>query len=137
MVNGADYVQAANDEVACIVMIETAEALTKLDEILATPGVDAAYIGPADLAFAIGLPGKGDNPHPKHLETVKTIIKACQRHGVAPGIHTNSVEYTQKYLDLGCLMVTLGSDTGFMTAKATADLHTVRGALPSTIDVDV
>ncbi|MBX7111929.1 MAG: 2,4-dihydroxyhept-2-ene-1,7-dioic acid aldolase [Dehalococcoidia bacterium] len=137
MVNGADYVEAANSEVACVVMIETAEALTRLDEILGTPGVDAAYIGPADLAFAIGLPGKGDNPHPRHLETVQTIVEACQRHGVAPGIHTNSVEYTQKYLDLGCLMVTLGSDTGFMTAKASADLKTVRSALPSTIDVDV
>lgn len=137
LVNGADYVEAANSEVACIVMIETAEALGKLDEILGTPGVDAAYIGPADLAFAIGLPGKGDNPHPRHLETVTAIIEACKRHGVAPGIHTNSVEYATKYLELGCQMVTLGSDTGFMAAKAGADLKTVRGTLPSIIDLDL
>lgn len=136
MVNGADYVDAANPEVACIVMIETAEALEKLDEILSTPGVDACYIGPADLAFAIGLPGKGDNPHPKHLETVTTIIEACKRHGVAAGIHTNSVEYTSKYLELGCQMVTLGSDTGFMTAKASADLKAVRGTAAA-VDVDI
>ena len=137
LVNGADYVDAANPEVACIVMIETAEAIGKLDEILSTPGVDAAYVGPADLAFALGLPGKGDNPHPKHLETVIAIIEACKRHGVAPGIHTNSVEYTQKYLELGCQMVTLGSDTGFMTANAAASLKVVRDTAPSLIDVDV
>jgi len=143
LVNGRDYVEAANPEVACIVMIETAEAIEKLDEILGTPGVDACYIGPADLAFALGLPGKGDNPHPKHLETVIAIIEACKRHGVAPGIHTGSVEYATKYLQLGCQMVTLGADAGFMTAKATADLQSVRGvAAPAqnevaAVDMDV
>ena len=126
LVNGDDYVDAANPEVACIVMIETAEAIEKLDEILATPGVDAAYIGPADLAFALGLPGHGDNPHPRHLETVTRIIEACKRHGVVAGIHTGSVAYTQKYLDMGFQMVTLGMDMNFMTARATADLGAVR-----------
>jgi 4-hydroxy-2-oxoheptanedioate aldolase len=131
LVNGGDYVDAANDQVACIVMIETAEAIEKLDEILATPGVDAAYIGPADLAFALGLPGHGDNPHPRHLDTVTRIIEACRRHGVAPGIHTGSVEYTTKYLQLGCQMVTLGADAGFMTAGAAADLAAVRDTFAS------
>ena len=53
---GADYQKHANDEVACIVMIETPEGIEKLDEIVSTPGVDAAYIGPTDLALALGLP---------------------------------------------------------------------------------
>src|SRR5690606_8883244 len=110
-----------------IVMIETAEAIEKIDEILSTPGVDACYIGPADLAFALGLPGKGDNPHPKHLETVTAIVEACKRPGVASGIHPGSVEYATKYLQLGCQMVTLGADAGFMTAKARSDLDSVRG----------
>src|SRR5262249_36565258 len=42
---GADYQKHANAEVACIVMVETTEGIEKIDEIAATPGVDAVYIG--------------------------------------------------------------------------------------------
>jgi 4-hydroxy-2-oxoheptanedioate aldolase len=35
-------------------MIETRDALNNLDEILSVPGLDAIYIGPADLSNALG-----------------------------------------------------------------------------------
>ena len=35
-------------------MPETAEALKNLDAILSVPGVDAIYVGPADLSLALG-----------------------------------------------------------------------------------
>ncbi len=124
---GAGYVDAANGEIACIVMIETAEALDNLDDILSVPGVDAAYIGPSDLAYAIGLTPTGDNNEPKHVETVDRIFEACKRHGVAPGIHTGSVEYTRRYLEQGFQMITLGSDGGFLGQRARADLAAARG----------
>jgi len=134
--HGADYVERANDEVACIVMIETAEALERLDEILAVPGVDAAYIGPADLAAALGLPIHGDHDDPRHAAEVGRILAACRRHGVAPGIHTGSVAFTRKYLEMGFQMVTLGSDEGFMVRQAAGDLAAVRGAAPGPTHAD-
>ena len=73
MYAGRGYVEEANDQLACIVMIETREALDNLDDILGTPGVDAAYIGPADLAYALGLSPTGDNDYPLHVETVTHI----------------------------------------------------------------
>jgi 4-hydroxy-2-oxoheptanedioate aldolase len=127
MYGGRDYQAEANGEIACIVMIETAEALENLDAILSVPGVDAAYIGPSDLAYAIGLTPTGDNNEPKHVETVDRIFDACKQHGVAPGIHTGSVEYTQRYLKQGFQMVTLGADGAFMRQKAGADLAAARG----------
>ena len=51
---GADYVANANDEIVIMAMIETKEGLANLDAICATPGLDAVYIGPADLSFALG-----------------------------------------------------------------------------------
>jgi citrate lyase beta subunit len=45
-------------------MTETKEGLANLDAICATPGLDAVYIGPADLSYALGLPTRGDNPDP-------------------------------------------------------------------------
>ena len=127
MYAGAGYQAGANSEIACIVMIETAEALDNLDEILSVPGVDAAYIGPSDLAYAIGLTPTGDNDDPKHVETVDRIFEACRRNGVAPGIHTGSVEYTRRYLEQGFQMITLGADRGFMAQRAGADLAAARG----------
>ena len=98
---GADYQKYANDEVACVVMIETPEGIEKMDEIISTPGVDAAYIGPTDLALSLGLPPVMDNDEPKHVETVNRILAACKRAGIIAGIHTNSSKFTQRYLDQG------------------------------------
>ena len=61
---GADYQADANDEVVVLGMIETTEGLAKLDAICSTPGVDAVYIGPADLSYALGMAPRGDNPDP-------------------------------------------------------------------------
>jgi 4-hydroxy-2-oxoheptanedioate aldolase len=123
---GAGYVQEANNEIACVVMIETAEALQNLDEILSTPGVDAAYIGPSDLAYALGLPPTGDNNDPKHVATVDRILEACRKHKVAAGIHTSSLAYTTRYLNQGFNLVTLGADSAFMARLAYQELRAAR-----------
>lgn len=129
MYGGANYATEANDNIAVVVMIETAEALENLDEILSVEGVDAAYIGPSDLAYAIDITPTGDNHDPKHIETVHKIYDACKRHGVAPGAHTGSLEFTKKWLDHGFQMVMLGADTGFMRASASADLAAARESI--------
>src|SRR2546428_12869403 len=51
---GADYVAKANDEMVVMGMIETKEGLANLDAICAPPGLDAVYLRPPDLAFAVG-----------------------------------------------------------------------------------
>ncbi len=126
MYAGANYAQEANDEIACIVMIETAEAIENLEEIMSTPGVDGVYIGPADLAFALGLPPAGNTDEPIHVEAVNKIFECSRKHNIAAGIHTMSVEYTQQYLEQGFHMVTLGSDGGFMARMARRELKAAR-----------
>ena len=107
-------------------MIETTEALENLDDIMATPGLDGIYIGPSDLAYAIGLTPTGDNNEPVHVATVNRIFATAKKHGIAAGIHTRSLEYTRRYLDQGFHMVTLGSDNGFMTRLAGGELKAAR-----------
>ena len=51
---GSDYAKHADNEILKLAMIETKEALEKLDEILDTPNLDGIYIGPADLSLAVG-----------------------------------------------------------------------------------
>ena len=121
---GSDYGAEANTEIACIVMIETEESLSNLDAIMSTPGVDGIYIGPSDLAFALGLmPGTRD---PKHADTIRTILEAAKKHGIAAGIHTGSAEQSKQYLEMGFNLVTLGTDRAFMDRMAKSDLKFVR-----------
>jgi 4-hydroxy-2-oxoheptanedioate aldolase len=124
---GRGYAVEANDQIACIAMIETAEGIANADEIMSTPGLNGVYIGPADLALSMGLPAMGDQPQPEHLEMVKSLLAKCKAHGIAAGIHTGGIEYTQKYLELGFNFVTLGSESGHMTKNAAKELAAARG----------
>lgn len=127
MVGGQGYAAEANDQIACLVMIETADGIANLDEILSTPGIDGVYIGPSDLALALGMPPRGDNDDPTHAATVQRIFDACRKHGVAAGIHTSSLAYTERYLNMGFNLVTLGTDAGWMIAGAARELAAARG----------
>jgi 4-hydroxy-2-oxoheptanedioate aldolase len=127
MYGGKGYAQEANDQLACIAMIETVEGIENVEEIVTTPGLNGIYIGPADLALAMGLPVSGDQPQEEHLEMVKHIQSVCVKHNVAIGIHTSSLKYSQKYLELGFNFVTLGSESGHMMKNAARELAAARG----------
>ena len=121
MAGGRGYMHEANDQMACIAMVETAEGIDNLDEIASTPGLDAIYIGPADLAYALGLtPGQDDEQ--LHIDTVARILAACRANGIAAGIHTGSLERTRQYLEQGFNLVNLGSDGAFMARTASTEL---------------
>jgi 4-hydroxy-2-oxoheptanedioate aldolase len=126
---GADYASRANDEVLCIVMIETKQALENLDDIMSVPGVDACYIGPADLSFALGLPPRTDSDEPAHVAAVARILEAARRHGVVPGIHTGSPAFAARCIQQGFQMVTLTSDASCMARSAWRELQEMREAI--------
>ncbi|MCC7354051.1 MAG: 4-hydroxy-2-oxo-heptane-1,7-dioate aldolase, partial [Anaerolineae bacterium] len=65
------------------VMIETAEALNDLDNILAVPGLDSVAIGPVDLSSALGV--LGDLKHPRVVEAMNTIIAKTRAAGLPVG----------------------------------------------------
>ena len=65
LVYGDDYYDKANDMVTVVCMIEDVEAVAKIDDILAVPGVDVAFIGPNDLANTLGVPVGNDNQAPR------------------------------------------------------------------------
>src|SRR5215207_2602921 len=46
--------QTANAGVRCLVMVETTGALEEVDAMAVTPGVDGLFVGPFDLALALG-----------------------------------------------------------------------------------
>ena len=78
-------------------MIETKEALEKLDEILDTPNLDGIYIGPADLSLAVGEEPGFDQPDESlAYKEILRILKSAKKRGLFTGIHNGSVEYAKK-----------------------------------------
>jgi 4-hydroxy-2-oxoheptanedioate aldolase len=123
---GADYGDHANDDVVCMPMIETAEALKNLDEILRVDGVDAVYVGPSDLSLALGLKPRLDQTDQPVVDAQLKIVEACKKRGVAAGIHNNTSAYALKMIQAGYQFVTLASDSRFMAARAAEEVAAVR-----------
>jgi len=124
---GRDYIARGNDEVLCIVQVETKESVENLDEILSVPGMDAVYIGPADLSLSLGLPPASDHDEPAFAEAIERVLDACKRHNVVPGAHGGNVVTARKRLAQGFLMVEMCDDAGSLARSAAVDLMAVRG----------
>jgi 4-hydroxy-2-oxoheptanedioate aldolase len=132
----SDYAAAANDVIAVIPMIETVEALRHLDDILSVPGVDAIYVGPADLSLSLGLaPGNNDDTA-SFREALDAIVTGCRRHGVVAGIHATGA-LTARRLEQGFTMVTVTSDAVALRAGLVAEMARARRGNHTTDATDV
>ncbi|MDX6550331.1 MAG: 4-hydroxy-2-oxoheptanedioate aldolase [Gaiellales bacterium] len=124
----------ANAEVVCIVQIETAESLENVEQIAAVPGVDALFVGPADLAISLGL-GLGS---PELEPRLGPVMDAAARHGLAVGRHCDDADGARAAFASGVLFVAVGGDTEFLgsaSAAAAADSRTKpAGARPPFAD---
>jgi 4-hydroxy-2-oxoheptanedioate aldolase len=123
---GADYGDHANDDIVVMPMIETAEAMKNLDDILSVPGVDGVYVGPSDLSLALGLKPRLDQTDAPVVEAQQKIAEACKRHGVIAGIHNSTASYALKMIAQGYQFVTLASDSRHMAMKAAEEVAVVR-----------
>lgn len=116
--NQATYRQRANDEILVVVMIEHADAIVNIDDILSVPGIDVAFIGPNDLLNSMGKVPAFDSDDPEFVAALTTVSEACKRHGVAAGIHVIAPEIARQRSQEGFQFIALGSDSGFMLGKA-------------------
>jgi len=126
---GAGYQAAANDEVLVLAMIETKEGLENLETICATPGLDAVYIGPADLSYALGLEPRADNPNQLHLDTCDRIREAAHKAGIKAVMHCAGAEFAANAIKRGFDMVMLTSDLACMVAGSRKQLDDLKAGL--------
>src|SRR5271166_3184936 len=66
------YYDFADANVLVVAVVEDTMAVSRIDEIAATPGVDVLFIGTSDLSFSLGL--RGRQAHPKLEEAVAKIV---------------------------------------------------------------
>jgi len=125
---GADYLAKANDEVIVMGMVETKEGLANLDAICATPGLDAIYIGPSDLAFALDMNPRPDNPDPKHMAACDKIRDTAHKHGKKACMHCASGTFAAGAIKRGFDLVMVTSDLASMVAGVRRHLDDLKGA---------
>jgi 4-hydroxy-2-oxoheptanedioate aldolase len=114
-----DHVHAANEQVCLIVQVESRLGLTNLDAIAATPGVDAVFMGPADLSASLGHVGQPS--HPEVVEVIDEAIARIRKLGKAPGVIATSQDLAMHYLAAGAVFVAVGIDAQILM-RGTRDL---------------
>lgn len=113
-----EYDRRANQDLILIGQVETAEAVEAIEEIVTIPGLDALFIGPADLSHSLGHPGRVD--HPAVQEAITRVIEVSNRAGVPWGIPIIDQAGLRKRLAEGALLPTWASDNYFIRVGAAA-----------------
>jgi len=113
------YFANANKELTLVVQIETEEGVNNIEEIAQVDGVDVIFVGPLDLSVSMGIAQQYN--HPKFIETIKIIQKACEKYGKVPGILVPGITNLPTYLEMGFKFLVVGSD-GSILSKGLQDL---------------
>lgn len=133
---GSGYAAEANSEILCLAMIETAEAVKNLAEIVATPGLDGICIGPANLTLGLAngrlAPGF-DREEQEMVEAIQTILLAAKEAGIRAALHCGTPGYAAKAIGWGFDMVTLSNDVRLLAAQASATLTEARALTKSQV----
>jgi len=113
----ADYVETANDRVATMLQIETPGAVDDVDAIAALDGLDALFVGPADLSARLGVFGEFDSP--EFQGAIEAVTAAAETEGIPVGtLATTPEEVTVRRDDWGMDFVVAGTDVGYLRAGA-------------------
>ncbi|SAI56333.1 alpha-dehydro-beta-deoxy-D-glucarate aldolase [Bordetella ansorpii] len=103
-----DYLRDVNDNICVLVQIESRAGVDAVDQIAAVEGVDGVFIGPSDLAAALGHLG---NPgHPEVQDAIKHLHARITAQGKAVGILAPVAADARRYLDMGMHFVSVGTD---------------------------
>jgi 2-keto-3-deoxy-L-rhamnonate aldolase RhmA len=119
-----NYFRSANQNIGVIVQIETPHAIEQIDAMAAIDGIDAMFIGPADLSAAMGHIGQ--LTHPAVLDLMARAVQRCKAVGKPIGTLGSSPETVAQYRAIGFDFVAVSSDIGFIMRGAQAAITALR-----------
>jgi len=125
--NALDTMKRLNDEILIALQIEHKDAVENLPDLLAVAGIDAAFIGPADLSASFGKPGQTNDPEIQ--SAIRRVIDVSAAHDVIPGIHAGSVENAKYWIDQGMKMIGFCTDIKLIQQVCKASVEALRAGL--------
>ena len=113
----SDVLAQSVEETVVIAQIEEPEGVEACDAIAATDGIDALFVGPADLSVCLGTTDQGSAPV---RDAMRTVGEACARHGKAFMTFAGSTAAAPALRELGVTTFFVASEHAFMLAGARA-----------------
>jgi 4-hydroxy-2-oxoheptanedioate aldolase len=123
---GADTA-ALEARVSVFAMIETAAALTNVNDICAVPGLAGIYVGPADLAISMGVDATLATTDADVHAAIVGIHKAASAAGLVPAIHAGNGKVGHAMAEVGFQMITLAAESQALRRGAAAGLEEAIG----------
>jgi 4-hydroxy-2-oxoheptanedioate aldolase len=126
---GNAYLKDGNALSVAIAMVETREALAALDDILATPGIDAIFVGPSDLSIALS---NGANVNPGRSDVADAldhVVARCKAHKKAACCFAPTPSSVPALKAKGYDLMAIGTDFGQLRSGARAQIKEARGTV--------
>jgi len=122
------YMEEPDSHTALILQIEDARLAANAGEVLSLPGIDAAFVGPNDIAFSMLKEGERVKANagqwtafartPEVLDLCSEVMRSAQKAGVPFGMTAGSWAEARQWLERGASFATFGSDFMFLRAGA-------------------
>lgn len=113
-----DYLKVIDDHITVLVQIESRPGLENVDAIAAVDGIDGVFVGPQDLAAALGHLG---NPsHPDVQKAMRHLFDRTRAAGKAAGTLAPVEADARRYMEWGATFVAVGSDLGLFRSATQA-----------------
>jgi 2-keto-3-deoxy-L-rhamnonate aldolase RhmA len=123
----ADHYASSNRELLVTVQIETARGVENVAEIAAVRGIDALFLGPADLSQSLGIPGQWE--HERLREAIDTTIRAGRAAGKIVGSMSSNLEQAAEWVEKGVRYLATGLDMAYLRQALVAEAAAVRERL--------
>ena len=114
----AEYYRHANDEIIVILQTESTEGVENADQIYQLPGIDVAFVGPADLRAQMRRPDGSEATDEEYEKLIAHVVDAGKRAGIATGMLCFDPASALARAEQGMQLLGVGSDARMMTAKA-------------------
>ncbi|MBP8061348.1 MAG: 2-dehydro-3-deoxyglucarate aldolase, partial [Polaromonas sp.] len=105
-----DYFKNVNQHICVMVQIESRAGVAAVKDIAAVEGVDCIFVGPSDLAAALGHLGNAS--HPEVQAAIAQVFADAKAAGKPSGILAPVEADARRYLAMGATFVGVGSDLG-------------------------
>ncbi len=120
-----DILKQDHDETVVLAQIEEPEAVEEIDAIAAVDGIDALFVGPADLAVCYGLT---DPAAPEVRVAIGKVAEAARKHGKCMVTFAPNGSWASDLKALGVTMFFVASEHAFVLAGANAAADGFAGA---------
>lgn len=117
----ADYLGYGNDQVLCVVQLESDVAIENAAEILAIEGIGAAFVGTADLSMSMGVAAGSDEVE----GLVASALEAAAAAHVPIGTACASADQARTALARGYDYVVVSNDTSILASGGRAIVNAV------------